>query len=804
MPLPSGRVLLQSDTASLVLDGGSTDLFLSRMIPLLRKGCCAADLAGELVEIREQDILAHLEALTEGGILSRYDPGQGGSASEERHLDPLLRLVDTLGLPVDAAIDRLRDARVAVFGVEGPGAETAALLCRSGVGRLVLVDPFPCTSEGVPLLPGAGAACVGTPREDVVQRLLERQVGNSSVRTSGVPLSRASVADLAAQCDLLIGCFDRGFLAAHHWINRASQQHAVPALFSEAWGHRWLAGPLVIPGKTACFMCYRMRSVACADDFEAAMRYEEYLDRTRVPSLHERALPPAASAYLASQLAMEAVKYLLRLEVPSLAGRVLEFDSLSIRQEIHGVLKKPDCPVCRLPPDRHQPSLTGLLAPPDRRGDVLSARPWLVSGRTGVVREEDSSAGDPGDPPRPLLGRALLSNHLFLPGDEALHRVSSGKGMTLEETIQSTLGEAVERYSSRTWDPTEVTFARRGDLDATSLDPAELVLYAAPQYQELGYTPYDGNNILGWVPARSLATGGVSLVPALAVYLNYRPRSREEHLFPITSNGLATGPTLLDAVLAATLEVLERDAFLVTWMNRLPCTSVDPQSHPDPEVRELVSAFARRRVDVRLFHLPTDHAATVFAAFGIGMPGGDGPAAVLGLGADLDPARAARRALLELAQVRRGLRQQLRWDDTRRRVDELAGHPERVRTMDDHALLFASPETLAALSFLLDRPQEAMSWQSPVGQDARDQLPFLLSDLSGRGHDVLYCDLSPPDMRGLGLWTARAIVPGFQPIHFGAAEARLGGTRLYRLPTDLKLRPGPEAFDLNLHPHPLA
>ena len=57
----------------------------------------------------------------------------------------------------------------------------------------------------------------------------------------------------------------------------------------------------------------------------------------------------------------------------------------------------------------------------------------------------------------------------------------------------------------------------------------------------------------------------------------------------------------------------------------------------------------------------------------------------------------------------------------------------------------------------------------------------------------------------LGLFTARVIVPGFQPIHFGWKETRLGGTRLFDLAHRLGLRSRPATpADLNDDPHPLA
>ena len=43
------------------------------------------------------------------------------------------------------------------------------------------------------------------------------------------------------------------------------------------------AGPLFIPGRSACWMCYRMRALACEQDFDLGMTYEEHLDRKRQP-----------------------------------------------------------------------------------------------------------------------------------------------------------------------------------------------------------------------------------------------------------------------------------------------------------------------------------------------------------------------------------------------------------------------------------------------------------------------------------------------------------------------------------------
>ena len=67
------------------------------------------------------------------------------------------------------------------------------------------------------------------------------------------------------------------------------------------------------------------------------------------------------------------------------------------------------------------------------------------------------------------------------------------------------------------------------------------------------YSAYSDDTIFGWVRARSLVGDQLVFVPALAVFMNYDVQSAEEFIFPITSNGLAAGPTLAQASCAPPL-----------------------------------------------------------------------------------------------------------------------------------------------------------------------------------------------------------------------------------------------------------
>jgi ribosomal protein S12 methylthiotransferase accessory factor len=405
-------------------------------------------------------------------------------------------------------------------------------------------------------------------------------------------------------------------------------------------------------------------------------------------------------------------------------------------------------------------------------------------------------------PRQPYVFQSLLANHRYAKKDDHLKGGASGKGLTMASAQESALGEAVERYSSLFYLPEEVTYARRADLAGRSLEPAQLVLYRQQQYAHVDYVPYTQESVLGWTGGRSLTRDEMVFAPALAVFMGYTPKHPEENIFGVTSSGLATGGSLARAVFSATLEVIERDAFLIGWNNQLIIARWEPSTHPDPEFRRLFRVYERRGIQVELFQMPTDLDVAVFLALGIAKDEQQLPAAIVGLGAHPDAKTAAWKAFLEIGQIRPTLRHRLRAAEMQERMSNLLADPKLVKQLEDHDLLYSHPGALSKLDFLRKTPVNRREW--PVSE-RQANLSWLVKHLDGKGHELIYFDLTPFDMKRLGLHTARAIIPNFQPIDFGYHQLRLGGERLYRLPFELGLRAHiatPET--LNPDPHPIA
>ena len=426
-----------------------------------------------------------------------------------------------------------------------------------------------------------------------------------------------------------------------------------------------------------------------------------------------------------------------------------------------------------------------------------------MSKRTGIVAEFQVASRDSTEPHQPLVWRAKLANHAFATDPDDSHLYCSGKGFTTHTAWMSCLGEAAERYSAGRWDWDELTYATRGQLTGRSIDPRDLVLYRPEHYSAVKYAPYKEDTELSWIEGRSLVDGRAVWVPAIAALMEFTVRSEAEFLFPITSNGLAAGPTLRDAVASAICEVIERDAFLISWSNRLPARVLDAATHPDRDVSELAAVYRRRGVRLELFLLPTDHPVSVVMGVAFQEGGFGGPAVTVGLGAHLQPAIAARQAVLEVGQVRPALRERVRGRD-KARVAELVEDPNRVSTMEDHSLLYAAPEMVHAFDFLAG---EKACWEEVLGagEDDGDNLDRLMDHFTSVGQEVVYVNLTSADVEPLGLYTARAVLPGFQPIWFGQQERRLAGPRLYEMPHRLGLLDAPsDPATLNPLPHPLA
>jgi ribosomal protein S12 methylthiotransferase accessory factor len=434
-----------------------------------------------------------------------------------------------------------------------------------------------------------------------------------------------------------------------------------------------------------------------------------------------------------------------------------------------------------------------LDSPPTPVADALSRLEQAVSPLVGIVRVAPAIMVA-ADEARLHAFACQLASAARTTGSATVEYAGSAHAHA-ERARAASIGEAVERYSA-TFVPAELTTASAGELGARAVPPESFALFHERQHVPgFPFARFTRSTRLSFVEGFSLADGRPAFLPAQLVYLHYG-RSDPPIGYP-TSNGLACGPTLAEAVLAALLEVVERDAMMLVWANRLSLPRLTWLG--DPTVTAL-DRLAFVPTGLRYTAIDTSAFFGVPAAMGV-VHGADGDRAALGIGGGCAATvgDAWRTCLAEAFAVHRWLRGLLA--DVPTPIERV----EDVRSLEDHTLFHGTADRAGRLAFLEASGDERSTTDVPAvpGSAPGELVAEIVRRLAERGVSAYAVDVTSPDVEELGLKVARVVAPQLCALDvFGAAPYR-GGRRLYRAAFEAGLLQAPLTYDdLNPLPHP--
>ena len=181
---------------------------------------------------------------------------------------------------------------------------------------------------------------------------------------------------------------------------------------------------------------------------------------------------------------------------------------------------------------------------------------------------------------------------------KALHPVEAEVGAYME-ALEFFFAEPGNEYVSTRWGSArEVSGAERA---------SDAILDFAP----LLHREVDLDAPLLLASVEDLESGDECTIPAELIY--YPAPDVGQSLFGSSTNGLASGSSVLEASIQALLELIERDVWsfeLVRSSSRL----VDPESLPD-NVREIIERAARNGLSLKVRTVSNDYGLPFFAAF---------------------------------------------------------------------------------------------------------------------------------------------------------------------------------------------
>ncbi|MFE7115737.1 TOMM precursor leader peptide-binding protein [Streptomyces sp. NPDC057654] len=571
---------------------------------------------------------------------------------------------------------------------------------------------------------------------------------------------------------------------------------------------RVVIGPVVRPGEPGCARCVQTWRAA------APQRDQHTAELRKVDRIASR-----PSDWL-SGFAADAVRELLHSGAAGDCCWYLDLRDLSLTR--HAFLPDPLCELCGALPDDTavRASITPQSRPKPHAG-ASRIRELSEPRLTGLYVDAETGVVAPPSGLRDALfplAEAVLTEYGY--------RGEAGFGRTRDFASCRTtaVAEALERLGGQwPWGKRTTVRGSYAELAGDALDPRSLGLFPPDRYEEpdCAYRPFTEDAVADWVWGYSFREARPVLVPENHAYYRtaLRPgavRPDKPFTFEI-SNGCALGGCLEEAVLHGILEVVERDAFLMTWYARLPVPEVDLARAPDPRIKLVVERLERTGYRVRVFDMTLAEGIPAFWVLAEDTVGDDArPKVICTSGSALDPVSAVLTSLGELAPI---VEQELvRYAAEADRARRMAADPDLVRIMPDHALCGATPEAYERFSFLLDGDR-VTGWDRvgrgggsgrpghgpwPLHTDLRDDLAEAVGRMLAGGMDVVAVDQTSPLHEAAGLRCVKVIAPGALPMTFGHRNRRITGLpRLREVPHRLGYaqRPLTDA-DINPYPHP--
>ena len=336
-----------SERRRIKLKGHSFREFQEYVMPLLDGHHTVEEIEQAVADVfRPQDLAAALQLLAEHNLL---EDGINISmdADYRAMLEPQANFFHEVSDDPRDAQARLDQATVTVVGVGGVGAPLAFALASTGVGAVRCVDALPVTLSDTYLAPLFSTADVGAPRVGAIAARIQAAAPRTRVTTNAATLeSDADVAQAVRGSDFVACCVDAGQSSLIYKLNRVCLVEKLRWSSCSATAMEVIVGPTIVPGETPCFMCYKMRAVACADDPEADFAFQRLLDRRKQDDSGRRENLNVAAALASNLLGLEVVKLLTRVMPSPTVGRLVVFDLVDLSIKKHVVLRKPWCPVC--------------------------------------------------------------------------------------------------------------------------------------------------------------------------------------------------------------------------------------------------------------------------------------------------------------------------------------------------------------------------------------------------------------------------------------------------------------------------
>lgn len=369
------------------------------------------------------------------------------------------------------------------------------------------------------------------------------------------------------------------------------------------------------------------------------------------------------------------------------------------------------------------------------------------------------------------------------PGTKRRGKISFGFGCSDDqsEAFVIAVAEAIEHYCILSIQKSKLLRDTYEHLRERAIDPLRFLPFSTEQLKQEKFTKFrfDHKTPLNWLQGYSLTTKRKVLVPASVVYAKYDAVYYDEPVIQLPNNtGAACGESLEFALCRGIYEVVERDAYMISFVRNLPKRMIDVSQ--DDGLSQFKRRIERYALEVYFLLTALDYPMPTIACLILDRTG-SGPAVCTGLGGHRDIRHAIRTAGFEA--VRRHI-------SARDRFFRTIPLPMPQKYSFDWFLLekqrlWSMPHMIAKAETFLG--SDTISLQDSLGEFsmASHSVTQLVDRLKQLNCEAIMVDVTVPEVEAVGLKVIKVLIPEMVPLWRDERYPYLGIDRLITVPTKM-------------------
>lgn len=376
---------------------------------------------------------------------------------------------------------------------------------------------------------------------------------------------------------------------------------------------------------------------------------------------------------------------------------------------------------------------------------------------------------------------AVMNDNSRLTSGGHVDKFLGGTAFNPDKAKIKSFGEAIERYCLSIYRLGLLKRSSFLEIGKNALNPHEVS--TAPVFRN----SIKNESIFYWLKAWNPHMHTSDWVPAQLIFVPYS-RYREPIIrIPITT-GAACGTSFAAAVYRGLCECIERDAFMITYLNSLPRAKIDIADLGE-EFTLISEMFSRYRLKLYVFDISTDIRVTTILTIILDKTN-IGPAVSLGVKSSLDPLDAIRGSIEEAQQTRPWMRKEASQSGLRRIS------PNEITDFTKRGLYWYASSMSKHLDFLLKSKSVHQGFVSKPLRSMNGRLRFVLNELNRINLSTYIVDVTQNNVREQGFRVVKSIIPGLQPLYLDERFKYSEGERLKEIPKYL-------GFEYRKHMNPI-